>query len=53
MNKPKVFITRKWPESVEAKLKERYQVTLNEDDRPLSAGEFKSALQQYDAVCLA
>lgn len=51
MNKPKVFITRKWPESVEAKLKERYQVTLNEDDRPLSAGEFKSALQQYDAVC--
>ena len=51
MNKPKIFITRKWPESVEAKLQARYQVTLNADDRPLSAAEFKSALQEYDAVC--
>ncbi|NOQ16070.1 MAG: D-glycerate dehydrogenase [Methyloprofundus sp.] len=51
MNKPKVFITRKWPASVEAKLIERYDVTLNTDDRPLSATEFQSALQNYDAVC--
>ncbi|WP_332889070.1 NAD(P)-dependent oxidoreductase [Methyloprofundus sedimenti] len=51
MNKPKVFITRKWPESVEAKLQARYQVTFNKDDRPLSQEEFKSALQEYDAVC--
>jgi len=51
MNKPKVFITRKWPTSVEDKLKARYDVTLNEDDRPLSADEFKHALQNYDAVC--
>ena len=51
MNKPKVFVTRKWPASVEAKLKERYDVTLNEDDRPLTADEFRSALQNYDAVC--
>ena len=53
MNKPKVFITRKWPASVEAKLKALYDVTLNEDDRPLTSDEFKSALQQYDAVCPA
>jgi lactate dehydrogenase-like 2-hydroxyacid dehydrogenase len=26
-------------------------VTLNETDRPLTADEFKAALQQYDAVC--
>ncbi len=51
MNKPKVFITRKWPASVEAKLIERYDVTLNSDDRPLSATELQSALQNYDAVC--
>lgn len=51
MNKPKVFVTRKWPASVEAKLKALYDVTLNEDDRPLTADEFKSALQNYDAVC--
>ncbi len=51
MSKPKVFITRKWPSSVEEKLKLRYDVTLNVDDRPLTADEFKHALQNYDAVC--
>ena len=51
MNKPKVFITRKWPTSVEDKLKARYDVTLNKDDRPLTAEQFKQALQNNDAVC--
>jgi len=51
MNKPKVFLTRKWPASIEAKLESRYDVTLNNDDRPLTAEEFKHALQNYDAVC--
>lgn len=51
MNMPKVFITRQWPASVEAKLQALYDVTLNTIDRPLSADEFKTALQQYDAVC--
>jgi len=51
MNKPKVFITRRWPASVEEKLRNLYDVTLNETDRPLTADEFKAALQQYDAVC--
>jgi len=53
MTKPKVFITRQWPKSVEEKLQQRYDVTLNKDDRPLSADEFKAALQNYDAVCPA
>jgi len=53
MTKPKVFITRRWPESVEMQLKQDYDVTLNESDRPLSADEFKAALQNYDAVCPA
>ncbi|MEI7840057.1 MAG: D-glycerate dehydrogenase [Methylococcaceae bacterium] len=51
MSKPKVFITRRWTESVEKKLRDLYDVTLNETDRPLTADEFKSALQNYDAVC--
>ena len=51
MHKPKVFITRRWPASVEEKLRNLYDVTLNETDRPLTADEFKAALQQYDAVC--
>lgn len=49
--KKKVFLTRKWPSSVEAKLKARYNVTFNSEDRPLTVTEFKHALQNYDAVC--
>ncbi len=51
MSKPKVFITRRWPASVEEKLRNLYDVTLNETDRPFTADEFKAALQSYDAVC--
>jgi lactate dehydrogenase-like 2-hydroxyacid dehydrogenase len=51
MSKPKVFVTRKWPSSVEDKLKALYDVTLNTDDRPLTTDEFKAALQNFDAVC--
>jgi glyoxylate reductase len=51
MNKPKVLVTRQWPASVETKLRNLYDVTLNESDRPLTAEELKIALQQYDAVC--
>jgi len=50
-NKPKIFITRKWPASIEEKLKAQYDVTLNIDDKPLTAEEFKHALKNYDAVC--
>jgi lactate dehydrogenase-like 2-hydroxyacid dehydrogenase len=51
MSKPKVFVTRQWPAPVEATLTSLYDVTLNTTDRPLSAEEFKAALQHYDAVC--
>ncbi len=51
MSKPKVFITRKWPASIEEKLKARYDVTLNQHDKALSADDFKAALQHFDAVC--
>jgi lactate dehydrogenase-like 2-hydroxyacid dehydrogenase len=53
MMKPKIFMTRRWPESVEKELLGRYNVTLNTEDRPLSAEAFKFALQNYDAVCPA
>ncbi|MFA5984524.1 MAG: D-glycerate dehydrogenase [Methylococcaceae bacterium] len=51
MSQPKVFITRKWPASIEQKLKQLYDVSLNEYDRPLTATQFKDALKNYDAVC--
>ncbi len=48
--KPKVIVTRRWPAEVEARLQEKYDVTLNASDHPMSVAEFKSALQTYDAV---
>ncbi len=53
MEKPRVLITRKWPASIEEKLKTRYHTSLNKDDRPLTSEELKSAMQHYDAVCPA
>ena len=51
MSKPKVLITRRWPEAVEKQLQQLYDVQLNQDDRPLTADELKFALQNFDAVC--
>jgi glyoxylate reductase len=51
MSKPKVLITRRWPQAVEDKLQQLYDVSLNLDDHPFTADEFKDALQNYDAVC--
>ncbi|MDH3669223.1 MAG: D-glycerate dehydrogenase [Paracoccaceae bacterium] len=51
MTKPRVICTRKWPESVEAELRARFDVTLNEADEAMSADELRLALDEYDAVC--
>jgi glyoxylate reductase len=51
MSKPKVLITRRWPAAVEARLQSLFDVSLNVDDHPFTAEEFKKALQNHDAVC--
>ncbi len=51
MSKPKVIVTRKWPEEAEAKLQEHFDVTLNNDDKPMSADELQDALKNADALC--
>ena len=51
MSKPKVIITRKWPEEAEAQAKEWFDVVLNEDDHKMSVEELKDAMRNYDAVC--
>jgi len=50
MTKPKIIVTRKWPAPVEARLKELYDVQLNETDIPFTADELKIALQSADAL---
>jgi lactate dehydrogenase-like 2-hydroxyacid dehydrogenase len=50
MSKPKVIVTRRWPEEVEARLEEHFDAQLNREDRPLTAGELKAAFAKADAV---
>lgn len=50
MEKPKVIVTRRWPEEVEEELKALFDVVLNEDDHPMSVTELQEAVRCADAV---
>lgn len=50
MAKHRILVTRKWPAEVERLLAERYEVTLNTTDTPLTGEQLKAAMQNYDAV---
>ncbi len=51
MSKPKVVVTRRWPEAVEKVLSELYNVQLNENDVPMTTAELQEAFRTADAVC--
>lgn len=51
MAKPRIRITRKWPERVEAALVAQFDVTLNSADVAMTEAELIAALNEYDAVC--
>ena len=50
MTKPVAIVTRKWPKENEDRLKELFDVTLNESDKPFTTDELKSALQNCDVL---
>lgn len=50
MPKPKIVVTRRWPEQVEAKLVEHFDAEFNHDDAPLSEAELRDAFARADAV---
>jgi hypothetical protein len=50
MSKPKVIVTRRWPEAVETRLAEVFDVELNGSDRPMSQDQLRAAFAQADAV---
>ena len=50
MSKPKVVVTRRWPEEVEARLVGEFDARLNLDDRPMTKSELKDAFSTADAV---
>ena len=47
----RVLVTRRWPEEVERALSERYDVTLSEDDCPLSQDQLAAAMDAFDVLC--
>ncbi len=49
MSKLKVIVSRAWPAEVEATLKEKYDVQLNENDVAMTKDEMKAALGDCDA----
>jgi len=51
MSKPRVLLTRRWPDAVERAMAERFDLTPNRTDRPLTPAEFREAFGRFDAVC--
>jgi lactate dehydrogenase-like 2-hydroxyacid dehydrogenase len=51
MTKPKILLTRRWPEAVEARLAASYAVTRNEGDVPMDAAALAEAMRTHDALC--
>ena len=50
MSKPKIVVTRRWPEQVEKILAQKYDAQLNVDDVPMTAAELQDAFRTADAV---
>ena len=48
--KPLVFITRRLPDQIQARMMELFDTRLNESDTPLSQGELIQAVQSADVV---
>jgi lactate dehydrogenase-like 2-hydroxyacid dehydrogenase len=48
--RPRVVVTRRLPEEVEARLAERFDAVLNPDDRPLAPAELAEAIRTADAL---
>lgn len=47
---PKILLTRRWPSPCEKRLSERYDVTLNASNEPMSQAELKAAFTTYDVI---
>ncbi len=50
MSRPRLLITRRWPAEAEAEAARLFDLTLNDNDAPLSQAEIAQALRRFDAV---
>lgn len=49
--RPRVVLTRRWPDAVEALLAERFDAVFNTSDEPMTGSELAQALANADALC--
>ncbi len=47
----KVVLTRRWPEAVERELEQIFDVSLRQEDGPMSRDELSQALKEADILC--
>jgi lactate dehydrogenase-like 2-hydroxyacid dehydrogenase len=47
----RVLVTRRWPAEVERALQDRFEVVLNDADRPLGGAELAHAMGEFDVLC--
>jgi lactate dehydrogenase-like 2-hydroxyacid dehydrogenase len=50
MTKPKVLVTRRWPDAVEAQMAQVFDLHLNASDQPLTETDLRAAMGQFDAI---
>lgn len=48
--RPKVLVTRRWPQAVEQRMAGVFDLVLNTADKPLSVAELRDAMGQFDAI---
>lgn len=48
--KPRVLVTRRWPQTVEQRMAQVFDLTLNPSDKPMSASDLQAAMGAFDAI---
>lgn len=49
-SRPRLLVTRRLPDAVQARLARDYEATFNVEDRPMAAGALREAAATYDAL---
>ena len=47
----RVLVTRRWPETVERAMQQRFDTVLNGTDRALEGTELVQAMTEFDVIC--
>jgi lactate dehydrogenase-like 2-hydroxyacid dehydrogenase len=49
--RPRLLVTRRWPDAAIAAARERFELVLNDTDAPLSRDALAEAFFEFDAIC--